>query len=197
MLRKTETTDVALANNIKAGGRMEENAIRYLIQRNYPLLEQFILQNKGDKADAEDVFQEALTALVVNIRKDRFKGDSSIHTYLFAIGKGIWYKRFRKRNRQRDRETSIEMEETDTETAEVHLLNEEQNQVLKQVFGQLREKCADVLFLWASSYSMKEIAERLGYGSAQVVMNKKNKCLKQLHEQMHDDPALVNLLKAI
>jgi RNA polymerase sigma factor (sigma-70 family) len=176
---------------------MEERAIRYLIQRNYPMLEQFVLQHNGNQADAEDVFQEALTALILNIRRGSFKGDSSIHTYLFAIGKGIWYKRFRKQTRQRDREAIVEMDEVDTVTAEARLLNEEQRHLLKSVFARLREKCADVLFLWASGYSMKEIADQMDYGSAQVVMNKKNKCLKQLHEQMHHDPSLVNLLKEI
>ncbi|MFT6744957.1 MAG: DNA-binding CsgD family transcriptional regulator, partial [Bacteroidia bacterium] len=57
-----------------------------------------------------------------------------------------------------------------------------------------KDKCKEVLQLWSMSFSMTEIAEKLDYTSSQVVMNKKNLCLKELRKQLADNPNLANLL---
>lgn len=197
MLKRSEPTDSALVSNIKTGGRREEQALHYLIKRNYQQLRQFIVRHQGSEADAEDVFQEALTALVLNVRKGSFKGDSSIHTYLFAIGKSIWYKRFGRESRRTEKEQALVVEETVVENAEVRLLDSERKQQLSAVFDRLKEKCTAVLLAWANGFAMREIAEEYGYTSAQVAMNKKNKCLKELHQMIHHEPALAGLLKSL
>lgn len=197
MFRKNSMTDEALVESIRAGGRSEGSALEHLINKDYPKVKYFVLQHGGNDADAEDVFQEALTAMVLNIRRDQYKGESAIGTYLFAIAKGVWFKRIRKvgRDRERDRETGLSAETVDLSTPEAPMVAADKRQTLLEVFAGLGEKCPDVLFLWASGYNMEEIAARAGYGSAQAAMNRKNKCLKALHEQMGANPVLVDLLK--
>ncbi len=197
MFKRSEPTDAALVSNISAGGRQEEQALHYLIKRNFQQMRQFIVRHQGSEADAEDVFQEALTALVLNIRKGSFKGDSSIHTYLFAIGKSLWYKRYGRESRRSEKEQSLVVEEVQVENAEYRLLDTERRQQLSAVFDRLKEKCTAVLLAWANGFAMQEIAEQQGYTSSQVAMNKKNKCLKELHQMIHHEPALAGLLKSL
>ncbi|MEQ8705069.1 MAG: sigma-70 family RNA polymerase sigma factor [Phaeodactylibacter sp.] len=197
MFRKNIITDEALVKSISAGGRSEARALEYLIDKEYPKVLHFVLQHGGNDADADDVFQEALTALVLNIRRSQYKGESALGTYLFAIAKGVWFKRIRKvgRDRDRDQEVGRSSETVDLSTPETPMIAADKRQTLLEVFENLGEKCPDVLFLWASGYNMEEIALRAGYSSAQAAMNRKNKCLKALHAQMDDNPILVDLLK--
>ena len=60
--------------------------------------------------------------------------------------------------------------------------------------GTLKEKCQKVLRLWAMSYSMDEIAKKLNMSSSQVVMNKKNLCLKELRNTLAAKPKLASLI---
>lgn len=197
MFKRSEPTNAALVANIRAGNRSEEQALLLLIKRNYPQLRQFILRHQGQEVDAEDIFQEALTALVLNVKKGSFKGESSIHTYLFAIGKSLWYKRFGRESRRSEKELALVQEDVEKDTAEFRLLDTERREQLGVIFDRLKEKCKAVLLSWANGFSMQEIAKQLDYTSAQVVMNKKNKCLKELHQMIHHDPSLAGLLKSL
>ena len=77
------------------------------------------------------------------------------------------------------------------------LLSQGQKSLLLTLFDELREKCREVLYLWAAAYSMAEIAEELAYASPQVAMNKKNKCLKQLQDLIGSDKKVQSLLKEL
>ena len=183
-------TDASLVAAIKKGGIPEDRALAYLIKEDYGKVKNFIIKHNGSEADAEDVFQDGLTALLMNIRKGSFQGQSSVHTYLFAICKGIWYKRFQKFVRERNYQNSLTVVEEDYNTPEVGLLDQEQQGLLHGLFDRLREKCKEVLLMWSNGFNMEEIAEKQGYSSAQAAMNKKSKCLKQLHQLLSENPSL-------
>ena len=89
-----------LIDAVRAGGKEEDEAIAFLIRNEYGKVENMIVKRNGSIADAEDVFQEAVSVLILNIRKGVFKGESAVATYLFAICKGMWYKRFKKYMRE-------------------------------------------------------------------------------------------------
>ena len=193
--KKYSTNDIIEA--IKAGGREEEKAIGFLIENDFGKVENLIVKRNGTTADAEDIFQEALAVLILNVRKGAFKGESTIHTYLYAICKGMWYKRFKKYTRESGQEAGLMVNDVDEGTPEIALLNEEQKTLLHQLFDQLRENCKAVLLYWGMSYSMTEIADMLSFSNAQVAMNKKNKCLKQLRKLMDEDVKIQSLVTAL
>lgn len=187
-------SSASLVADIKNGGRKEDEAIAYMIEHNYDKIKYFIINKSGSEADAEDIFQEGLAAMILNVRKGSFKGDSSIHTYLYAICKGMWFKRFKKYVRDKDYKKSLDEPTTDFDTPFVKVIGEEQKQLLGKLFDKLRAKCKEVLFLWGQSYSMTEISQQLEFANAQVAMNKKNKCLKELRRLMTEDDSVKALL---
>ncbi|MEO1434202.1 MAG: sigma-70 family RNA polymerase sigma factor, partial [Bacteroidota bacterium] len=127
MFVRSKQTAASFVADVQSGGVKAERAIAQLFQQQGGSIIRFIENRNGNIADAEDVLQEAMTALVLNIRKGSFKGDSAVHTYLFAIAKGIWYKRFNKTVRGREIVDSLEpQEEADYQNAEYDLLESEQ-----------------------------------------------------------------------
>jgi len=197
MFRKKKYSDELLVNAIKTGGKEEDDAITYLIKNEYGKIENLIIKRNGSVADAEDIFQEAISVLIMNIRNGTFKGESSIATYLFAICKSMWFKRFKKYIRETDYQTNMIAYDVDESTPEIEILEDEQKALLNELFGRLRENCKELLLWWGSSYSMAEIADKLNFSNAQVAMNKKNKCLSQLRNLMDQDPKVQMLVKEL
>ena len=190
-------TDEALLEDLKSGALREGKAITHLIKANKEKINALVLRSNGSAADAEDILLEGITALILSIRKGNFRGESSIHTYLYAICKGAWFKRFKKYAKEQEYKRQLVVVEEDTYTPEISLMNSEQKQLLLALFDELGEKCKEVLYLWASAYNMNEIAEQLSYNNPQVAMNKKNRCLKQLHERIGMDNKVQSLLKEL
>jgi RNA polymerase sigma factor (sigma-70 family) len=193
MFGKKERTDEQLVHDIISGGRDEEQAIAYLLKRDFPKISHLVVQRNGSVEDAEDIIQEAIGVLLFNIKRKVFKGESSISTYLFAICKGMWYKRFQKYVRERNYQSSLQVDDRDDDTPEVQILDEEQKDLLEKLFDQLKEGCKEVLFRWSLGESMDDIAKSLSFKNSQIAMNKKNKCLNELHERMEQDSAIASL----
>ena len=197
MFGNRRLTDDAMIRAIQSGGRNGDRAIAQILDREMGKIQSLVRQRGGSETDGEDVALEGVTAVVLNIRRGSFRGESAISTYLFAICKGIWYKRSQRRQRETEVKDQLVVVETDEQTPAMSLMDEEQKGLLQQLFARLREKCSEVLFLWAGGYSMEEIAGQLTYSNAQVAMNKKNKCLKQLHSLMENDHTVQGMVQLL
>ena len=194
MFKRKKFSDQQMVEAIKQGDRLENEVISYLIEKNQGRISQLIVARSGAQEDAEDVLQEALAALIFNVKTGRFKGESSLHTYLYAISKGMWYKRFKKYVREKKHHTTLIIDDQDESTPEIDLMDQEQKILLVQLFDQLKSKCKEVLYYWGQGYAMNEIADKLEFSGAQVAMNKKNKCLKELRGLMDHDPLVQQLV---
>lgn len=194
MFNRKKYSDQQIVEAIKEGDRAEDRVIAYLIERNQGRINQLILSRSGSQEDAEDILQEALTALLFNVKRGTFKGDSSVHTYLYAICKGMWYKRFKKYMREKDYRSAMIIDDRDENTPEIDVMDVEQRSMIVELFDQLKSKCKELLFFWGQGYAMSEIAEKLDFSGPQVAMNKKNRCLKELRGLMDHDPLVQQLV---
>lgn len=197
MFSLREKSDEQLISAIRGGGREEDQAIVYLLKSVFPKVLHLITQRSGAREDAEDIFHEALGVLLYNVKTGIFKGESALGTYLIAICKGMWYKRFRKYVRDQEYQKTLTVDDRDESTPEFHLMDEEQKVFLERLFDTLKEGCKEVLFRWAIGESMTDIAQALSFKNAQIAMNKKSKCLNELHERIDLDPSVAALARAL
>ena len=174
----------------RSGGSACDQAMEYLYRHNVDQIVGFIVKRNGSREEAKDVFQDAMVNLLMSIRSGKFEGKSSLHTYLYAISKNLWYRRFNRSVRADEYKASNPTDDKDTITPELTLISDDQHAQLMELMDKLKRNCKEVLYLWAQKYSMKEIAENLGYGNEQVVRNKKNHCLKELKELVRTHPEI-------
>ncbi len=155
----------------------------------------YILGNNGRQDEAKDVFQEAVIAFYENVRDDKFKGESTISTYLYSIAKFKWLNQIKK-NSIRTGHHEKAPREAFSESPLATLIEGEQKRTVLEVLALLGSSCKELLIenLYHNA-SMKEIAESGGYSSEQIVRNKKYKCLQKLKELIHAKPALIAVLK--
>jgi RNA polymerase sigma factor (sigma-70 family) len=188
--------DSELLDNLRSGHRMDES-VKAIYRSYFDSLAWYIMNNSGNRQDAEDVFQEVVVAFIELVQKDKFRGDSTVKTFLFSLNRFTWLNELKRRGRTLAREEKYEkgMATVELDTSELIAEREGKQEVIK-VVGALGETCKKILLLfYYENLSMKEILETMHYENEQVVRNKKYKCLKQLEQMVNANPALKKTLK--
>lgn len=169
--------------------RAEHIAISHILRKNSLTISESIRGFITNKEDVDSIKNEGLVILISNIRALKFKGDSSIHTYYVGICKILSKKMSTTAIKHRQRNDKLELIEGQGEFSQLIENFEKQNENaerLKLIYALITEKCRNVLELWARGYKMEEIRIRLGYKNTQIVMNKKNTCLKSISKQIQE-----------
>lgn len=189
-------TDRGLVSAIQLG--QDLNAVlKYLYHEYFEGLRIYIEQNNGSRQDAEDVFQEVLVSFIELVRLNKFRGDSSVKTFLFSLNRNIWFNELRKKGRTQAREIKYEKEKEDKvpDTSQ-HIASRESRRQIMEMVERLGEGCKKILVAYYyENLSMKEILEQTEYETEQVVRNKKYKCLKQLEQLLMANPTMAKIFK--
>ena len=166
--------------------------VRYLYHTHFGVLANYIRTNSGEEEDAEDFFQEALVVFIKVVKQGKFRGDSSIKTFLYAIIRNLWRNELKRRNKALTRETLYyEQSEQEEDTVRARVNEHEATQQIMAFFDQLGENCKKILVMFFyQEMSMKEIAQAMRYDSEQVARNTKYKCSKKLTTLLDSNPTL-------
>jgi len=185
-------SDKELIKMLSAYGLQESKGIRYLLNRNLPMVKKYVYSAGGKDEDVNTVINDATVILVSNIRKDKYRAQSTLSTYFVGICKLLWKNRLRKHYKRKERfqplESSIleNLPEITNAIERFEKLNENKTR-LEHVYSLITGKCKEVLTAWSSGYTMREIAAKLGYKNPQIAMNKKNTCLKTAIQRLHNE----------
>lgn len=188
--------DSELVENLKAGQRMDES-IKAIYRSHFESLCWYVMNNSGSRQDAEDIFQEVVVNFIDMVQKDKFRGESTIKTFLFSLNRYTWLNELKRRGRAMAREEKYERRQERVEMDTSHFIadREGKSEVLR-IVGELGETCRKILLLfYYENMSMKEILDVTDYETEQVVRNKKYKCLKQLEQMIMEKPFLKETLK--
>ncbi len=183
--------DNKIVEAIREGSFEESKVIKTLLEENEKRVFSFVRRHGGSTIEAEDILIEGMTELVFNIKKDKFKGTGSINAYLYQICRLLWYQKYRAGKIEQSRE---EIKDVHVSESVVIEFNDQEN-ILDQVLNQIGSTCKQVLLMWSQSFNMTEIQSEMGYGSPQVAMNKKSKCVKKMIDLVNRSPNLKQLLK--
>jgi RNA polymerase sigma factor (sigma-70 family) len=174
-----------------------DKAIKNIYRCYFESLGWYVMNNNGSREDAEDVFQEVVINFIDLVQKNKFRGESSIKTFLFSLNRHIWLNELKKRGRALKREEKYQsgQEAEEKDVAGLITDREERKQIMLLV-DQLGDTCKKILLsFYYDNLSMKEILEKLHYENEQVVRNKKYKCLKQLEHLIAAHPSIQQNLK--
>lgn len=180
-------------------GRPSDEMVRVLYRSHFGTLSRYVLNNSGSEQDAEDIFQEVLVNFIHLVSQDRFRGESSIGTFLYAMNRHTWLNELKKRGRAQAREEKYERaQDTVSPDAEALVAGREEKSLLASLVASLGDTCRKILTLfYYENLSMREILDATDYENEQVVRNKKYKCLKQLEQMLNDKPGLKQTLKSM
>jgi RNA polymerase sigma factor (sigma-70 family) len=195
MINGKKYADADLITAIRLGTQLND-AIFFIYQEYSETISSFILANSGTSQDAEDIFQETVVTFIDLIKRDKFRGDASIKTFLVAIARNTWFNELKKRERSGVREQLFE-KSRDTNEMDVsqYIADREVKQQFREVLNKLGEPCKQILTMfYYDNLSMKDMLKHLPYDNEQVVRNKKYKCLQHLTGLFKDNPVIARLV---
>jgi RNA polymerase sigma factor (sigma-70 family) len=198
MKRATPITDDELIEGL-LNRATEKEAIMSLYENYFDYLSLFIMTNNGTKQDAQDVFQEVVLSFVHMVKQGKFRGESTIKTFIYVLNRNTWFNELKRRGRAVEREKKYEeVRDHAEQPADEGIEQKEASLQLVKIMEKLGENCKKILVLfYYEGLPMKEIVTRFNYENEQVVRNKKYKCLKQLDALIHEDPTLLKQLKTL
>lgn len=188
MTANTNWSDESLLAAIQGGGQAREEALRriYLLPGLRETVARFVLDNGGNRSDAQDVFQEAFILFDRNLRERRFEGKSALATYFVAIAKWRWVTL--RRHQGRYTELSPAQFDGEVESPENETLRAEHRDLLTQAMGQIGERCRELLRRYQLDYSMEEIAREMGYANSETAKKEAYRCRLRLREHLENHP---------
>lgn len=160
-----------------------ENEPNTAMQTIYALYrESFYKFSKSYCQDEEaivDCFQESIITLYESLVKGKIRNkESSLKTYLFAIGKNKLLKRYNKKQIKTTELT--EHAKSHYPIHEIEATNIYQLQ-LENAFQKLGKKCKDVILrFYYNKHSLDMIAAELDYKNVNTVKAHKSRCLSKL-----------------
>jgi len=189
-------SDKELIETLK-NGHITNTVIKFFYRNYYQGVSNHIKQNQGSEQDAEDIFQEVIVNFIEIVKKEKFRGESAIKTFLYTLTKYTWLNELKKRGRTMAREEKYGNENDGEEPDVSHVLVErEARGMVMTIMDKLGEVCKKILVAYYyESLPMKEILPLIDYQNEQVLSNKKYKCLKSLEQMLTADPALAQRFK--
>ena len=164
----------------------DEKVVSKIYQLFFPKCLHFVLQNKGQQADAEDIFQKALMQISARVkRRELTEINSTFEGYIFTACKNLWRRELNKRKRVTNHET-VELVSEETDMAKA-LLEQERWELFKEKLEELSDNCKQIIKMFLEKISYSEIMNKLSYSSETVVRQRVFKCKSKLIKIIRSD----------
>ena len=191
-------TDQEILDGLLKGGSEEARCLKYLYWEYYPLIRSYVQRSNGTEEEATDVFQDGVITFYEQVKQNKYRGDSSIKTYLFAICKNLWFNQLRKKKTARSYTEHERNQDAGHDSPETLFLEREKHEHILKLLDKLGEACRKLLQLKLyQRKSMEEIRVLMGFKNDQIARNKHYKCKKERKRLALEDPVLKRLIPDI
>ncbi len=150
-------------------------------------IEQYICANSGTKAEANDIFQDGLIILFNKIQTDTLVIQSTFGQYLFGICKKLWLRKLNKIKRTNEINEGIVFEIKEENVTDIEIIEREKQKLYEEKFKLLKPSYQKILTLYFEGKSMSEIAQIMGFKSANYASKRKHQCQEYLKELIQND----------
>lgn len=146
-----------------------------------PQVERMVRKSGGTRADAKDLFQDALIVLIGKAQDPGFSLSCSVGTYLYAICRNKWQEELRRQGRFTQELESMPDEPTDLGAL---LADDRRYGLAERALRSLDAKCLELLQRF---YLFKEplsaIASSIGLAGEGAAKTRKYKCLEEARKR--------------
>ena len=182
-------SDETILSGIIGDGILQRNTENKLYEQYFYFIKDATFKHKILEDEAASLYTDSILAFIENVRSNRFQGNSAIKTYLYQIfsNKCVDFIRKTTTNKMSIYETeamddSAFMMADDSKNILQKLISENEIAILKAKIGQLGEKCQQMVLAWSEGFTDSQIAQALGYQTANVAKTSRLRCLDKLKE---------------
>lgn len=177
----------ALSTALKAGDNRVMKDI-FLAYQQY-CIKKLVIEKNCKQEDAEDIYVEAVLNLREKIITDQLSYLSNVKYYLGQTCANMFYVRIKQKQRWDRQAPDLErffyesgyvIEETDYDY-------EQAISMTRTIWSKMKEKCKDIIhYFYIDKLRMEEIAELMGFSSADVAKTTKARCFKRMLQMAQD-----------
>ncbi len=166
--------------------------LTFVYKKYYSFIKKYILNNNGNKQDAEDIFQETIIMIYRKVEEGQLSLDCSLKTYLYSVCRILWLKELETRKLIRN--NNLELKNIVDPEVNFFLENGdlEKKKLIQEHLMHLKENCRQILTLFYAGVPIDEITEILGMSSTANTRQKKNRCKEKLIKSIKKDPRFRN-----
>lgn len=176
--------DKDLLAGLKNGDRA---VLTYIYKEVFPKVNNWILQNSGQKDDAYDIFQEVLESVLLNVNEVYKSFDGMI----MHMAKNKWIDRVRKNKTQSKVREAVSDRHSYSEDVENEYIVHEREYIkfklLENSFAKLSETCQQLMTLIREGKKVGEIVELLAFKSANTLYRRKAACVERWSVLIKED----------
>lgn len=171
--------------------------LSYLYETTLRKIRSYILKNNGSKAEADDIFQDAVIIFFQTVKEGKFDKNYEIDAFIYIVSRNLWVNKVKQDKRQEHFDFPDQFEnKTDYVDQLGEIIEKEKSGAMKKVFDMLDEKCKNILrYYLYDKLSMKEIAIKMGYNSEDVVKTNHYRCKQYLTKLVTQNPEFNSLLR--
>ena len=188
-MKNQAVNEEALKEGLRQGNKAALREIYALYQHR---IVAWVQQNKGTKAEAQDLFQDALTSIYLQLRQPEFTIKQNLYVYLFVVCRNLWFNNLRKQKhvsfQDADQHTQLAAEEAPNPN-DLEL----QEQLYRRMFARLGKTCQEILRLAIKGLSPQQIADAMQLKNEHQARNRKSYCKQQLVKLVRTSPQYKNL----
>ncbi len=194
-------SEAEIVQGIKA---QSTSVLSWIYKRYFPVVKGLILQRGGSSAEAQDIFQEAITAVYINILKDKYTTQNKFGAYLRQVSMNMWNGHLRKRSKlpmktfcdpQDDRlEQLFSFAEKEyLLTMETELRTAKLAEIACECLAKLRPDAQQLMRLYYfERRKLKDLADHFGWTEG-YIKQKVRRCRQQLEKLICNHPAYKEL----
>ncbi|MCI4670081.1 MAG: sigma-70 family RNA polymerase sigma factor [Bacteroidia bacterium] len=177
--------DQDLLAGLKSSGRERRDYEEILYKKYINLIWSRPRKYKLTEEEARQAYNDAIMGFLRQIDNEKFRGESSVYTYLKSIFIRKCIDIFRSGPTIDIYEESIE-DNLHLPDSSVNLLkslvSRDELENAMKLLAKLGEKCKELLLLSAEGFKMAEIAQMMGFKNPDSAYSNKHQCKKKLKE---------------
>lgn len=170
---------VGIQNNNK-------EVVKNIYQLFFKNIETHVCKNSGNRTEANDIFQDALIIIFKKLQDNTLNIQKSFGDYLFGICKKLWLKRLSQRKKAQEFNQGM-IFELDENVTEADIIEREKQKLYEEKFKLLKPSYQKILTLYFEGKSMSEIAQIMGFKSANYAQKRKHQCQEYLKKLIRND----------
>ncbi|MEL7146159.1 MAG: sigma-70 family RNA polymerase sigma factor [Bacteroidota bacterium] len=180
----TEPAMQTLIESIKKGDNSALEAIFKQHQRY--CIDKLVIEKKCVREEAEDIYVESVMNFREKVLSGKLTEISSIKYYLSQTCVNMFYTRIKQKQRWDRNVDDVQRFFYESE----YLIDpsdynfDKAIEVTRKAWASLKEKCKDIIhYFYVDKLRMEEIAEIMGFSSADVAKTTKARCYKKMMEE--------------
>jgi len=192
-LKTPNPDEAALLAGLQSGGIQRRTAERKLYEHFFYLIGHGTHKHALRPDECASAYSDTIIAVINDVVYGRFKGGSSLKTYIYQVFSNKCVDAVRKKTTQKRRvhndtvesETLLGRLSDNARNVVEKLIAQEDRSFIMQKIKALDEKCRQILLLFEEKVSDKEAAQILKYASAGVVKTTRHRCLEKLRKMIN------------